>query len=512
MKDKDFNYGLICNSSCNIGDEIQSIAAARFLPHIDTYVHREQVNRFKSDKKTKLIMNAWWTRLPKTFPPSKDIIPLLISMHFKHQLRKKTPMPGYTVYFKKYGPVGCRDKATAKWLNDNGIPAYFSGCLTLTLQRNPSLKREDYILGVDLPKHIVKEIKSRTNRPVYNIPRTLLPLNLNKRFRLAKTMLYLYHNAHCVVTSRLHAAMPCLAFETPVLMLDTKNNWLRRDGRYDGLMELCNIVTEDDFMNNNILGDAGKKLVIEDFLQGTEISILAAVSVTPELAAAGKACIVPFLPARDHKRLNDGAKGPNTGGMGAVCPVTDITEKQLEDFHHCILQPTVNGMIAEQMDYRGFIFFGLMMTADGPKLLEYNVRLGDPETQAVLPLMDCDFAALCSAIIDGKLQDFPILWKPGFNCAPVAVSGGYPGKYAKGIPISFNDTECDSEQVKIFIAGAQEQDGMLVTSGGRVLAVCSHGDTFEQAHKQAYQALQSIHFDGMFYRKDIGLPGAADSI
>lgn len=268
----------------------------------------------------------------------------------------------------------------------------------------------------------------------------------------------------------------------------------------------------DDFMNNNILGDAGKKLVIEDFLQGTEISILAAVSVTPELAAAGKACIVPFLPARDHKRLNDGAKGPNTGGMGAVCPVTDITEKQLEDFHHCILQPTVNGMIAEQMDYRGFIFFGLMMTADGPKLLEYNVRLGDPETQAVLPLMDCDFAALCSAIIDGKLQDFPILWKPGFNCAPVAVSGGYPGKYAKGIPISFNDTECDSEQVKIFIAGAQEQDGMLVTSGGRVLAVCSHGDTFEQAHKQAYQALQSIHFDGMFYRKDIGLPGAADSI
>ena len=255
MKDKDFNYGLICNSSCNIGDEIQSIAAARFLPHIDTYVHREQVNRFKSDKKTKLIMNAWWTRLPKTFPPSKDIIPLLISMHFKHQLRKKTPMPGYTVYFKKYGPVGCRDKATAKWLNDNGIPAYFSGCLTLTLQRNPSLKREDYILGVDLPKHIVKEIKSRTNRPVYNIPRTLLPLNLNKRFRLAKTMLYLYHNAHCVVTSRLHAAMPCLAFETPVLMLDTKNNWLRRDGRYDGLMELCNIVTEDDFMNNKDIYD-----------------------------------------------------------------------------------------------------------------------------------------------------------------------------------------------------------------------------------------------------------------
>ena len=250
MKDKDFNYGLICNSSCNIGDEIQSIAAARFLPHIDTYVHREQVNRFKSDKKTKLIMNAWWTRLPKTFPPSKDIIPLLISMHFKHQLRKKTPMPGYTVYFKKYGPVGCRDKATAKWLNDNGIPAYFSGCLTLTLQRNPKIKRENYILGVDLPKKIIKVIKSRTNRPVYNISRKLLPLNVNNRFKLAKAMLYLYHNAHCVVTSRLHAAMPCLAFETPVLMLDTKNNWLRLDGRYDGLKELCNMITEEDLINN----------------------------------------------------------------------------------------------------------------------------------------------------------------------------------------------------------------------------------------------------------------------
>ena len=158
-------------------------------------------------------------------------------------------------YLKQCGPVGCRDKATAEWLNQNGVPAYFSGCLTLTLQKNPLIKKGNYILGVDLPKHIVKEIKSRTDIPFYNISRKLMPLETDKRFKLAQLMLYIYQSARCIVTSRLHVAMPSLALETPVLMLDTKDDWLRQDGRYEGLAELCNTIKEDDFISNKDIYD-----------------------------------------------------------------------------------------------------------------------------------------------------------------------------------------------------------------------------------------------------------------
>lgn len=272
------------------------------------------------------------------------------------------------------------------------------------------------------------------------------------------------------------------------------------------------------FMGQKTLGKAGDKLVLEEYLQGVEISILAAVAVSPELAKAGRAAIVPFVPARDHKRLLDGARGPNTGGMGAVAPVSDLTSEQLEAFHQSILQPTLQGMIAEGMDYRGFIFFGLMLTAQGPKLLEYNVRLGDPETQAVLPLMDFDFAQLCRSITDGSLKDFPFHWKPGFVCAPVAVSGGYPEAYKKGMRISLPQQMADGS--KVFVAGATVvggspdlggQDRQLVTSGGRVLATAAYGDSFQDAWKAAYTMMEQVDFEGIFYRKDIGLPGAAES-
>lgn len=266
-----------------------------------------------------------------------------------------------------------------------------------------------------------------------------------------------------------------------------------------------------DLMNGQV-GDAGKKLVIEEYLQGVEISVLAAVSVTEETAANKKACIKAFLPARDHKRLLDGAKGPNTGGMGAVCPLSDVTEETMSLFQKNILEPTLKGLIAEKIDYRGFIFFGLMITKDGPKALEYNVRLGDPETQAVLPMMDFDFSDLCKAIIEGTLQDFDMKWKDGFQVAPVAVSGGYPLKYPKGMEIKLNSDNLEKSGTKVFIAGAKkDEQGKLVTSGGRVLACSSHGKTFDEAWKKAYDSLKEISFEGMFYRNDIGLPGAAES-
>lgn len=270
----------------------------------------------------------------------------------------------------------------------------------------------------------------------------------------------------------------------------------------------------EDLMDNGKVGDAGKKLVIEDYLEGVEISVLAAVSVTPEYAVQGKATIVPFLPARDHKRLLDGAKGPNTGGMGSICPLDDVTDETMAQFDKDILQPTLTGLIKERFDYRGFIFFGVMLTKQGPKLLEYNVRLGDPETQSVLPLMNFDFTAMCTAILNGTLKDFNMEWKPGYQVAPVVVSGGYPAEYKKGCEITFNEPLLKASTAKVFVAGAvsgRRGNGDMLTSGGRVLACSAYGSTFKEAWEKAYQGISAVKFEDAFYRKDIGLPGAAES-
>ncbi len=270
----------------------------------------------------------------------------------------------------------------------------------------------------------------------------------------------------------------------------------------------------EDIMNSGRVGSAGRRVVIEDYLEGVEISVLAAVSVTPEYAVQGNAVIEPFLPARDHKRLMDGAKGPNTGGMGAVCPLDDVDAGTMELFRKDILEPTLNGLIKEKFDYRGFIFFGVMITKNGPKLLEYNVRLGDPETQAVLPLMDFDFAAMCCSVMNGTLKNFEFRWKTGYQVAPVMVSGGYPGAYKKGIPIAVNGKLLEGRTAKIFIAGAEtgKRGGDdLLTSGGRVLACSAYGATFREAWENAYCGISAVKFDGAFFRKDIGLPGAAES-
>lgn len=338
---------------------------------------------------------------------------------------------------------------------------------------------------------------------------------------------------------------------------------IKADGLAAGKGVVVALTMEDallavaDIMSGAKVGDAGKKVVIEDYLAGTEISVLAAVSVSASAgdgasagtsASAGASCsaagadasanptILRFLPARDHKRLLDGAKGPNTGGMGAVCPLSDITPEIMAAFDKDILEPTLRGLIAEKFDYRGFIFFGVMLTKNGPKLLEYNVRLGDPETQAVLPLMDFDFAALCKAITDGTLANFPLKWKNGFVVSPCVVSSGYPNAYAKGKTISVDAEKLAKTGAKIFIAGAEASAGenhsssggapagggvsasgnvsasaTLTTTGGRVLCCSAHGRTFDEAHKLAYEAVSAVSFEGAFWRKDIGLPGAAES-
>jgi phosphoribosylamine--glycine ligase len=259
------------------------------------------------------------------------------------------------------------------------------------------------------------------------------------------------------------------------------------------------------FMQDRSLGEAGASVVIEDFLPGREVSVLAAVSVSP-----GKQGLIrPFISARDHKRRFEGGKGPNTGGMGAIAPAPDFDGQAQGDFLAAVLEPTLKGMEAEGMEYRGFIFFGLMVNAGRCSLLEYNARLGDPETQAVLPLLDSDFAELCGAIIHGSLGDFPLSWKPGAVCAPVAVAQGYPGPYRKGDPVSIDERILAETGAKLFMAGAAEdapQAGApgLRTSGGRVLAAAAYGSGPEEARDRAYRALEAVSFAGKSCRLDIG--------
>ena len=263
--------------------------------------------------------------------------------------------------------------------------------------------------------------------------------------------------------------------------------------------------TLEAFMKKGTLGEAGKSVIIEEYLEGLEVSLLAAVSVCP----GRKGFIRPFLPARDHKRRFEGGLGPNTGGMGAIAPVPDFTAALQQDFVNAVLSPTLKGMEAEKMDYRGFIFFGLLMCGGNCYLLEYNARLGDPETQAVLPLMDSDFAELCEAILGGTLSKTPIVWKNGAVCAPVLAAGGYPGEIRKGDPIAVNPGEFVNSGVKLFVAGAERGAGGhlgsgLRTSGGRVLAVSALGSDVDDARARAYEAIRFVNFEGMVYRQDIG--------
>jgi phosphoribosylamine--glycine ligase len=262
------------------------------------------------------------------------------------------------------------------------------------------------------------------------------------------------------------------------------------------------------FMKDGSLGEAGKTVLLEEFLDGREVSVLAAVSVSP-----GKpGVILPFLSARDHKRRFEGGKGPNTGGMGAIAPVPDFSPSLEQDFSVRILKPTLQGMEQEGLDYRGFIFFGLMIKDEHCFLLEYNARLGDPETQAVLPLMDSNLGDLCLAIHEHQLGAFPLAWKTGAVCAPVAVAGevpgfpGYPGSYRKGDPITVDRDRLARTGAQLFVAGAgRGKDGKtLTTSGGRVLAVSAWGPDAAEARKRAYEGLTAINFEGMAYRTDIG--------
>jgi len=250
--------------------------------------------------------------------------------------------------------------------------------------------------------------------------------------------------------------------------------------------------TINSFMLEDVFKGSGQRIVIEEFLEGVEASIL---SITDGDT------IIPFISAKDHKQIFDGGKGPNTGGMGVITPNPYCTEEVLKSFDEDILKPTLRGIQEENMDYIGIIFFGLMITSKGVYSLEYNVRMGDPETEAVLPLMENDFAELILKAIDKDLKNYEVQWKNKCSCCVIATSKGYPEKYETGLNIE----GINNVSNKVFFAGVKEQDGKLKTAGGRVLAVVALGDNMEEARNKAYEDIKKIEFDGIYYRSDIGL-------
>lgn len=252
----------------------------------------------------------------------------------------------------------------------------------------------------------------------------------------------------------------------------------------------------DEIMTNKIFASAGDTVVIEEFLDGVEVSIL---SITDSKV------ILPFLSAKDHKKISEGEQGLNTGGMGVISPNPYYTKEVEEKFVRDILEPTLKGVKEEKFDFCGIIFFGLMIARGEVYLLEYNMRMGDPETQAVLPLLESDYLDLIEAAIDRKLENFDIKWKNSASCCVVLAAGGYPVKYEKGNIISGLEKFENNRDAKVFFAGVKESGNNFTTNGGRVLNVVSLQNSAEKARKVAYKELEKIQFKDKYFRKDIGL-------
>ena len=250
-----------------------------------------------------------------------------------------------------------------------------------------------------------------------------------------------------------------------------------------------------DIMDLKIFGSAGERTVIEEFLEGEEASIL---------AFTDGETVLPLPASQDHKRIFDGDKGPNTGGMGAYAPAPLITPALAEKIKNEILLPTVSALRSEGIIYKGILYAGIMMTKDGPKVLEYNVRFGDPETQAVLPLLKTDLVEICLASAEGRLKGIKMEIEDKASITVVLASKGYPGNYEKGREITGLDAFDNMNDVMVFHAGTAIKNGKIVTAGGRVLNVTAVAKDIKSAIEKVYKNIDKVHFEGVYYRKDVG--------
>ncbi|MGA8042067.1 MAG: phosphoribosylamine--glycine ligase [Terracidiphilus sp.] len=244
-----------------------------------------------------------------------------------------------------------------------------------------------------------------------------------------------------------------------------------------------------------LLGVAEGQVVLEEFLEGEEVSFLC--------LSDGKT-VAPLAPAQDHKRIGEGDTGPNTGGMGVYSTDSILEPGMTEWILHHIAEPTVRGMAEEGVPFVGVLYVGLMITARGPEVLEYNARFGDPETQAILMRLESDLVDAIDACIDGRLDALTLRWIPGASACVIASSSGYPGSYKTGFPIHGLAAAAQVPCVQIFHSGTSRLGSQIVTSGGRVLGVTATGDSLQQALSRAYQALAQVEFEGIYFRRDIG--------
>ena len=248
-------------------------------------------------------------------------------------------------------------------------------------------------------------------------------------------------------------------------------------------------------MEDKQFGDSGNNIVIEEFLTGPEVSVL---------AFTDGSCVKPMVSSKDHKRAYDNDEGLNTGGMGTISPNPYYTDEVAEECMNTIFKPTIEAMKQEGRPFKGCLYFGLMITPNGPKVIEYNARFGDPEAQVVLPRLKTDLVEICEAVIDGTLSDLDIEWYDGAAACVVMASGGYPVAYKKGIEMFGMDENGQVEGATVYHAGTKYENGKFYTNGGRVLGVTATAPTLDEALEKAYAAVERISFEGMHFRHDIG--------
>ncbi len=251
-----------------------------------------------------------------------------------------------------------------------------------------------------------------------------------------------------------------------------------------------------EIIEDKVFGASGSRVVVEEFLTGPEVSVL---------AFTDGHCVKPMVSSKDHKRALDNDEGLNTGGMGTISPNPYYTDAIAEECMNTIFLPTIEAMKKEGRPFKGCLYFGLMITPDGPKVIEYNARFGDPETQVVLPRLKTDFVDIVMAVVEERLAELPIEWSDEACACVVMASGGYPGHYEKGIPIEGLDENGQVDGAVVYHAGTALRDGKFVTNGGRVLGVTATGETLPEALRKAYEAVGRIHWEGVHFRHDIGV-------
>jgi phosphoribosylamine---glycine ligase len=363
--------------------------------------------------------------------------------------------------------------------------------LRVTAAERPDL----VVVGPELPLSLglVDELQRRSI-PVFGPTQKAAQLESSKAF--AKRFMQRHHiptAAYAVATSEQQAMESIDLFHLPLV--------IKADGLASGKgVIVCETRREAGeaiaglFSGKNSVG-AQSSIVIEEFLSGEEVSFLTLTD--------GKH-VRPLVPAQDHKRIGEGDKGPNTGGMGAYSSDGMLDDQMREWILHHIAQPAVSGMAAEEAPFAGVLYIGLMMTARGPMVLEFNARFGDPETQAILARLNSDLLQALEACVAGRLSETELSWKPGASSCVIAASAGYPGSYTTGRKISGLEEAARVPGVQIFHSGTSQVEGHYVTDGGRVLGVTAAAPDLERSLALVYEALGQIKFEGMYYRRDIG--------